>query len=78
MQERLMRQSEPYHFQRLRHRLGEYPRPPQPNKSQPNQKPPTPGWGLSTEQYWGEVFNDYLRRRKTGANLTNLKLGGLR
>lgn len=54
----------PYRFQRLRHRLGEYPRPPQPNISQPNQKPSPQGWGQSTSEYWHEVFDNYLRRRK--------------
>ena len=55
----------PYDFQRKRHRLGEYPRPPQP-AIQPNQLPAPQGWGNSTMGYWGEVFSDYLRRRKGG------------
>ena len=54
----------PYRFQRLRHRLGEYPRPPQP-AIQPNQLPPTQGWGGDTMSYWGEVFSDYLKKRKS-------------
>ena len=68
---------EPYSYQRLRHRLGEYPRPAQPNTSQPNQLPRPAGWGLSTSGYWGEGFNDYLRRRKSSPN-TNLAMGRLR
>ena len=72
--ERLTRQTEPYHFQRQRHRLGEYPRAPQPG-IQPNEKLALPVWGMSTGDYWNSVFQDYLKKRKT-ANLTNL--GGLR
>jgi len=54
----------PYRFQRLRHRLGEYPRPPQP-AIQPNQLPPPQGWGMKTTQsYWLEVFEGYLRKRR--------------
>ena len=60
----------PYKYQRLRHRLGEYPRQPQPG-FQPNQKPPLIGWGMSNESYWREVFSDYLKRR--GRNLGGLK-----
>lgn len=75
MGERLLHQTDPYAFQRKRHRLGEYPRPAQPNISQPNQLPKPQGWGLSTSEYWNEVFNDYLKRRKTGSNITNLALG---
>lgn len=58
----------PYKFQRLRHRLGEYPRPSQPNTSQPNQLPAPQGWGSDTGTYWSEVFSDYLKRRKGGKN----------
>lgn len=54
----------PYRFERLRHRLGEFPRPAQPNKSQPNQLPPPKGWGMSTVEYYEGVFQDYLKRRK--------------
>ena len=72
--ERLTRQREPYHFQRLRHRPGEYPRAPQPG-IQPNQKLALPVWGMSTRDYWNSVFKSYLDRRK-GAELTNLSLGG--
>ena len=54
---------DPYDWQRIRHRLGEYPRPPQPGY-QPNQKPAPLGWGLSTSDYWQEVFREYLRRRR--------------
>lgn len=58
----------PYKYQRKRHRLGEYPRPPQPNTSQPNQLPAPQGWGVDTRSYWGEVFSDYLKRRKGDKN----------
>jgi len=68
----------PYRFQRLRHRLGEYPRASQPNISQPNQKPALQGWGMDTRSYWNEVFSEYLRRKKTASHLTNLSLGRLR
>ena len=62
---RLLRQQEPYHFQRKRSTIhSSYPRPPQP-AYQPNQKPPPQGWGMSTQTYWGEVFSEYLRRRKS-------------
>ena len=54
----------PYKFQRLRHKLGEYPRTSQPNTSQPNQKPAPVGWGLNPQEYWQNVFQDYLRRKK--------------
>ena len=45
--ERALRQTEPYHFQRDRQLLNKQPRPPQP-AYQPNQKPPTIGWGGDT------------------------------
>ena len=66
----------PYKWQRKRHRLGEYPRPSQPNTSQPNQimRPV----GNSTKEYWVNVYEDYLKRVKTGSSLTNLSLGRLR
>jgi len=53
----------PYKWQRLRHRLGEYPRPAQPSTYQPNQKPVSLGWGGSTRDYWGGVFDKYRNRR---------------
>jgi len=65
---------DPYSWQRLRHRLGEYPRPPQPG-IQPNEKLALPVWGMSTSGYWNSVFEDYLKRRKA-SSLTNLALGG--
>jgi len=52
----------PYKYQRLRHRLGEYPRPPQPG-IQPNRKPPIIGWGISTGDYWNEISKEYFRKR---------------
>ena len=52
----------PYDYQRLRHRLGEYPRAPQPG-IQPNRKPPVQGWGKTTLSYYQEVFEEFLRRR---------------
>ena len=52
----------PYDYQRLRHRLGEYPRPAQPG-IQPNRKAPVVGWGISNQDYWQKVFQEYLRRR---------------
>jgi len=73
----LLREREPYHFQRKRHRPGEYPRPPQPNTKQPNQKVNLPVWGMSTRDYWYSVFKNYLDRRKAGAEITNLSLGRL-
>ena len=68
--------SSPYDYQRLRHRLGEYPRPPQPGY-QPNQLPPVQGWGGTTQDYWNNVFSEYLRKRKSKTDLTNLG-GGLK
>jgi len=53
----------PYKYQRDRQRLNKYPRPAQPNISQPNQKPAPQGWGMSTRDYWNLVFKEYLRRR---------------
>lgn len=74
--ERLVRQSEPYHWQRNRQRLNAQPRPSQPNTNQPNQINRIVGWGQG--DYWGEVFKAYLKRRQTGSSITNLALGGLR
>ena len=70
-----LRQSEPYHFQRDRRQLSDYPRPAQPNTSQPNQLPAPAGWGMGTGEYWNLVFKEYLNRRKAGASITNLALG---
>ena len=53
----------PYDFQRDRARLGKYPRPAQPNISQPNQKILKSGWGQTTREYWEGVFSDYLKRK---------------
>ncbi len=52
---------EPYSVQRVRHKPGEFPRPPQPGL-QPNRLPQLQGWGGG--DYWNEVFSDYLKRRK--------------
>ncbi len=52
----------PYKYERLRHRLGEFPRAPQPGL-QPNRLPPIQGWGNGTD-YWQDVFSDYRKRRK--------------
>lgn len=61
--ERLTKQTEPYHFQRKRNAIhSSYPRPPQPNISQPNQI--TRVFGATTQEYWGNIFNDYMKRRK--------------
>lgn len=60
---KLLRQSEPYAFQRKRSAIhSNYPRAAQPNTSQPNQLPAVQGWGMGGD-YWGGVFQDYLRRR---------------
>jgi len=76
--DRLLRQREPYHFQRNRGRLNAYPRPPQPNTYQPNQKPPIQGWGTGTMTYWNTIFEDYLKKRKVLTQTTSLQLGRLR
>ena len=54
----------PYHYQRDRQLFNKQPRPAQANTSQPNQKSAPVGWGLSTPDYWGSVFEDYLRRKR--------------
>lgn len=56
----------PYKFQRLRHRLGEFPRPSQP-AIQPNEKLALPVWGMSTTDYWDSVFKSYMNRRKASS-----------
>ena len=53
----------PYKYQRDRQLFNKEPRPPQAGY-QPNQKPAPLGWGLSTSDYWQEVFREYLRRRR--------------
>ena len=67
----------PYHFQRQRHQIGEYPRPPQPNTSQPNAKPKVTGWGISSMEYWGGISQGYWDRQNSrkAAQSTNLELG---
>ena len=62
---RLLRQREPYHWQRKWHKPGEYPRPPQP-AIQPNQVVPLSGWSGSTRDYWANVFKNYNQRRLGG------------
>ena len=83
--ERLLRQTEPYAFQRSR--IGAHnaaPRPAQPNTSQPNQITRT--FGSTTQEYWGNVYKGYLKRREGGAispfqlrdlaaSITNLAFG---
>ena len=59
---RLTRESEPYHFQRDRQLFNEQPRPPQPG-IQPNEKLRPAGWGMPTQEYWSQIFQDYLRKR---------------
>jgi len=57
---KLLRRREPYHYQRGRHGLDEYPRPAQPNMNQPVKKPAQP---LSTDrQYWIDVYKKYIGR----------------
>lgn len=56
---RLLRQREPYHYQRRRQHSN-YPRPAQP-AVQPNQKV-TPSMNNDGE-YWDGVYKDYLKRR---------------
>ena len=57
---RVLRETEPYHFERARQHSN-YPRPPQPNTSQPNQKFTT-GWGMTTQEYWNSILKDYKKR----------------
>ena len=61
---KLVRQTEPYHFQRKIHRLGEFPRPAQANTNQPNQKIKMPNFRQSTADYWLSVYKDYLKGRR--------------
>ena len=60
---RLLRQTEPYAFQRKRHRLGEFPRAAQANVNQPNQRVRMPNFRQSTIAYWIGVYQDYLKGR---------------
>jgi len=74
--DRLLRQREPYHFQRPRASIhSNYPRPSQPNTSQPNQKVNVQG--TDTMDYWNNVYKGYLSRRGGGSQSTNLALGRL-
>lgn len=69
---RMLRQKEPYTYQRSRNAIHwAYPRPTQANLSQPNQKSFN-GWGMSSFEYWSQISN----RKKTGSSYTNLALGG--
>ena len=61
--ERQLRQTEPYKFQRDRQLFNKQPRLAQPNTSQPNQLPLLSGWEMTTEDYYREVFQNYLKRR---------------
>ena len=77
--EKLTKQTEPYHFQRQRNAIhSSYPRPAQPNTSQPNQIMQVSSWGSTTQDYWNNVFTDYQKRRKAAGSITNLSLGRLR
>ena len=56
----------PYRLQRKRNAIhASYPRPPQPNTRQPNQI--TRVFGSTTQQYWSNVFDDYMKRRTSGS-----------
>ena len=76
IEEKLTRQTEPYHYERRRSAIhSSYPRAAQPNTYQPNQIK-LQGWG-TTRDYWNTVFSDYLKRRKSSSEQTNLSLGRL-
>ena len=60
----MTRDTEPYHYQRDRQLFNKQPRPAQPNTSQPNQIFSKTGWGMSTQDYWQGVFEDYLKRKR--------------
>lgn len=63
--EKLMRQTEPYAFQRSRSTIhSAYPRPAQPNTRQPNAKMRLTGWGQTTQGYWTNISQDYMKRRQ--------------
>ena len=73
---RMLRQTEPYAYQRSRNaKHWSFSRPAQPNTSQPNQRP-LQGWGMSSFEYWGAVYQKYLNRRGASQQ-TNLALGRL-
>ena len=60
---KLLKQTEPYAFQRTRNAIhNAAPRPPQPNTNQPNAKVRV-SRGLTTQDYWGNVFKDYMKHR---------------
>lgn len=74
--EKLFHQGEPYHFQRSRAgKHTAYPRPSQPNTSQPNQIVNISGWGMGTMEYWNSIMKDYQDKRSRAAGMTNLALG---
>lgn len=59
------REKGPYRFERVRHRLGEYPRPAQPNTYQPNSLSKTQlSQKGNQRQYWDNVYQQYLKRSK--------------
>jgi len=53
----------PYKYQRDRQLGNKQPRPAQPS-IQPNRKPRPQGWGMSSSDYYQEVFSEYLRQRQ--------------
>lgn len=57
----LVRDTEPYHFQRQMRRLSDYPRPAQPNTYQPNQRLGYPRRS-KTRNYWNDAYKNYLGR----------------
>lgn len=60
---KLLKKTEPYASQRSRNAIHwSQPRPPQPNISQPNQI--TRVFGSTTQEYWGNVFNDFMKRKR--------------
>jgi len=56
----LVRDIEPYHFQRKLRRLSDYPRPAQPNTYQPNQRFRIKA--SKTREYWDKAYQNYLNR----------------
>lgn len=52
----LTRAEEPYHFERRLPRLSDFPRAPQPNTNQPNQKVSIPAWGMRDRDYWRSLI----------------------
>jgi len=61
---KLLRQTEPYHYQRDRQLFNKQPRAPQAG-IQPNQKM-TVGWGGSMGDYYKQLFQDYMKKRLGG------------